>query len=127
MKKIFLYSLAAMMLIGCNKQTETSAESAAAVEEERVEQVRTTVLKLAENQTFICVSKNCEPKLPSNIPPQASALTIKVQTANCSKNLPATNRCSMNEATSAMAATSAAVASNRKTKRYAAIIGLVCS
>ncbi|MBO4577097.1 MAG: efflux RND transporter periplasmic adaptor subunit [Paludibacteraceae bacterium] len=80
MKKIFLYSLAAMMLIGCNKQTETSAESAAAVEEERVEQVRTTVLQPREIERIISVSTNLQGYLTQNVAP---SLTGKIEHIYC--------------------------------------------
>ena len=80
MKKIFLYSLAAMMLIGCNKQTETSAESAAAVEEEHVEQVRTTVLQPREIERIISVSTNLQGYLTQNVAP---SLTGKIEHIYC--------------------------------------------
>ena len=80
MKKIFVISLAAMMLIGCNKQTETSAESAAAVEEERVEQVRTTVLQPREIERIISVSTNLQGYLTQNVAP---SLTGKIEHIYC--------------------------------------------
>ena len=51
MKRVFIYSLAALMLIGCGKKTTTTT-----VEEERVEQVRTTVLHYQEIQREISLS-----------------------------------------------------------------------
>ena len=76
MKKLFVYSLAALMLIGCNKQTETSAESATATEEERVEQVRTTVLQPREIERVISVSTNLQGYLTQNVAP---SLTGKIE------------------------------------------------
>ena len=69
-----------MMLIGCNKQTETSAESAAAVEEERVEQVRTTVLQPREIERIISVSTNLQGYLTQNVAP---SLTGKIEHIYC--------------------------------------------
>ena len=76
MKKLFVYSLAALMLIGCNKQTETSAESATATEEERVEQVRTSVLQPREIERVISVSTNLQGYLTQNVAP---SLTGKIE------------------------------------------------
>ncbi|MBQ7531996.1 MAG: efflux RND transporter periplasmic adaptor subunit [Paludibacteraceae bacterium] len=80
MKKVFVYSLAAMMLIGCTKQTESSAESAASVEEERVEQVRTTVLQPREIERVISVSTNLQGYLTQNVAP---SLTGKIEHIYC--------------------------------------------
>lgn len=80
MKKLFVYSLAALMLIGCNKQTETSAESATATEEERVEQVRTTVLQPREIERVISVSTNLQGYLTQNVAP---SLTGKIEHIYC--------------------------------------------
>lgn len=76
MKKLFVYSLAALMLIGCNKQTEMSAESATATEGERVEQVRTTVLQPREIERVISVSTNLQGYLTQNVAP---SLTGKIE------------------------------------------------
>ena len=78
MKKIFLYSLAAMMLIGCNKQTESA--TAVAEEQERVEQVRTTVLQPREIQREISVSTNLQGYLTQNVAP---SLTGKIEHIYC--------------------------------------------
>ena len=75
MKKIFVYSLAAMMLIGCSKQTETVAQ-----EEERVEQVRTTVLQPREIERVITVSTNLQGYLTQNVAP---SLTGKIERIFC--------------------------------------------
>ena len=80
MKKLFVYSLAALMLIGCNKQTETSAESATVTEEERVEQVRTTVLQPREIERVISVSTNLQGYLTQNVAP---SLTGKIEHIYC--------------------------------------------
>ena len=69
-----------MRLIGCNNQTETSAESAAAVEEERVEQVRTTVLQPREIERIISVSTNLQGYLTQNVAP---SLTGKIEHIYC--------------------------------------------
>ncbi len=76
MKKIFVYSLAAMMLIGCSKQTEQTA----AQEEERVEQVRTTVLQPREIERVISVSTNLQGYLTQNVAP---SLTGKIERIFC--------------------------------------------
>ena len=55
MRKNILYILAAMALVGCGKKAETTA-----VEEERVEQVRTTVLQPRDIQREITVSTNLQ-------------------------------------------------------------------
>ena len=76
MKKIFIYSIAAMMLIGCSKQTEQTA----AQEEERVEQVRTTVLQPREIERVITVSTNLQGYLTQNVAP---SLTGKIEHIYC--------------------------------------------
>ena len=70
MKKIFIYSLAALTLIGCSKQTATTEE------EERVEQVRTTVLQPREIEREISVSTNLQGYLTLNVAP---SLTGKIE------------------------------------------------
>jgi len=78
MKKIFLYSLAAMMLVGCNKQSQTT--TAATEEQERVEQVRTTVLQPREIERVISVSTNLQGYLTQNVAP---SLTGKIEHIYC--------------------------------------------
>ena len=79
MKKIFFYSLAAMMLIGCSKQTETTT-AAATEEQERVEQVRTTVLQPREIERAISLSTNLQGYLTQNVAP---SLTGKIEHIFC--------------------------------------------
>lgn len=74
MKKIFVLPLAAMMLVGCGtKQEETQTT---AQEEERVEQVRTTVLQPREIERVISVSTNLQGYLTQNVAP---SLTGKIE------------------------------------------------
>ena len=74
MKKIFVFPLAAMMLVGCGtKQEETQTT---AQEEERVEQVRTTVLHPREIERVISVSTNLQGYLTQNVAP---SLTGKIE------------------------------------------------
>jgi len=77
MKKIFFYSIAAVMLIGCSKQTETTAS---ADEQERVEQVRTTILEPREIERVISVSTNLQGYLTQNVAP---SLTGKIEHIFC--------------------------------------------
>lgn len=70
MKKIFIYSLAVLALMGCSKQTATTEE------EERVEQVRTTVLQPREIEREISVSTNLQGYLTLNVAP---SLTGKIE------------------------------------------------
>ncbi len=70
MKKSMIYMLAAMALIGCGK-TETSTEA-----EERVEQVRTTVLQPREIEREISLSTNLQGYLTQNVAP---SLTGKIE------------------------------------------------
>ena len=70
MKKIFIYSLAALALMGCSKQTAMTEE------EERVEQVRTTVLQPREIEREISVSTNLQGYLTLNVAP---SLTGKIE------------------------------------------------
>ena len=71
MKKNLFYVLAAMALIGCG-----SKESTATQEEERVEQVRTTVLQPREIEREIVVSTNLQGYLTQNVAP---SLTGKIE------------------------------------------------
>ena len=64
MRKNILYILAALALIGCG-----SKESTATQEEERVEQVRTTVLQPREIEREISVSTNLQGYLTQNVAP----------------------------------------------------------
>lgn len=71
MKKNLFYVLAALALIGCG-----SKESTATQEEERVEQVRTTVLQPREIEREIVVSTNLQGYLTQNVAP---SLTGKIE------------------------------------------------
>ena len=71
MKKNFMYLLAALALTGCG-----SKESTATQEEERVEQVRTTVLQPREIEREISVSTNLQGYLTLNVAP---SLTGKIE------------------------------------------------
>ncbi len=71
MKKIFIYTLAAIALISCGKKEETKTE-----EVERVEQVRTTVLHAQEIEREISVSTNLQGYLTQNVAP---SLTGKIE------------------------------------------------
>ena len=75
MKRVFIYSLAALMLIGCGKKTETTT-----VEQERVEQVRTTVLHYQEIQREISLSTNLQGYLTLNVAP---SVTGKIEHIYC--------------------------------------------
>ncbi len=69
MKKTILYMLAALAFIGCSKQTTSE-------QEERVEQVRTTVLQPREIEREISVSTNLQGYLTQNVAP---SLTGKIE------------------------------------------------
>ena len=71
MKKNILFILAAFALIGCS-----SKETSATQEEERVEQVRTTVLQPREIEREISVSTNLQGYLTQNVAP---SLTGKIE------------------------------------------------
>lgn len=75
MKRVFIYSLAVLMLIGCGKKTTTTT-----VEEERVEQVRTTVLHYQEIQREISLSTNLQGYLTLNVAP---SVTGKIEHIYC--------------------------------------------
>ena len=66
MKKNILYLLAALALVGCGK-TETTT-----TQEERVEQVRTTVLQPREIERVIHVSTNLQGYLTQNVAPSVT-------------------------------------------------------
>ena len=70
-KKIFIYSLAALSLMACGKK-----ETSALQEEERVEQVRTTVLQPREIEREISVSTNLQGYITQNVAP---SLTGKIE------------------------------------------------
>ena len=70
MKKNLLYVLAALALIGCGSKEST------ATQEERVEQVRTTVLQPREIEREIVVSTNLQGYLTQNVAP---SLTGKIE------------------------------------------------
>ena len=75
MKKNILYLLAVLALVGCGKK-----EAAATQEEERVEQVRTTVLQPREIEREISVSTNLQGYLTQNVAP---SLTGKIEHIYC--------------------------------------------
>ena len=74
-KKIFIYSLAALTLMACGKKSATASQ-----EEERVEQVRTTVLQPREIEREISVSTNLQGYLTQNVAP---SLTGKIEHIYC--------------------------------------------
>lgn len=78
MKKIMIMALAILALAGCNKQTDNTAASAE--EQERVEQVRTTVLQAREIQREISISTNLQGYLTQNVAP---SLTGKIEHIYC--------------------------------------------
>ena len=63
MKKILIYSLAALTFVACGKKENTEEK------EERVEQVRTTVLKAQEIERVISVSTNLQGYVTLNVAP----------------------------------------------------------
>jgi RND family efflux transporter MFP subunit len=73
MRKSILYTLAALALIGCSKTATTE-------QEERVEQVRTTVLHAQEIEREISVSTNLQGYLTQNVAP---SLTGKIEHIYC--------------------------------------------
>ena len=75
MKKNILYLFAVLALVGCGKK-----EAAATQEEERVEQVRTTVLQPREIEREISVSTNLQGYLTQNVAP---SLTGKIEHIYC--------------------------------------------
>ena len=75
MKKNIIYLLAVLALVGCGKK-----EAAATQEEERVEQVRTTVLQPREIEREISVSTNLQGYLTQNVAP---SLTGKIEHIYC--------------------------------------------
>jgi RND family efflux transporter MFP subunit len=74
MKKTILYVLAALALVACGKQQETTEE------QERVEQVRTQVLQPREIEREISVSTNLQGYLTQNVAP---SLTGKIEHIYC--------------------------------------------
>ena len=74
MKKVFLYTLAALTLIACGKNDASTEQ------EERVEQVRTTVLQPREIEREISVSTNLQGYLTVNVAP---SLTGKIEHIYC--------------------------------------------
>ena len=74
MKKTILYSLAALALMACSKQQTTTEE------QERVEQVRTTVLQPREIEREISVSTNLQGYLTINVAP---SVTGKIEHIFC--------------------------------------------
>lgn len=71
MKKSFFLTLAALALMGCSSKTTTATQ-----EEERVEQVRTTILQPREIEREISVSTNLQGYLTQNVAP---SLTGKIE------------------------------------------------
>lgn len=74
MKKTILYVLAALALVACGKQQTTTEE------QERVEQIRTTVLQPREIEREISVSTNLQGYLTQNVAP---SLTGKIEHIYC--------------------------------------------
>ena len=74
MKKVIFYSLAVLAFISCGKQQTTTEE------QERVEQVRTTVLQPREIEREIAVSTNLQGYLTQNVAP---SLTGKIEHIYC--------------------------------------------
>ena len=62
MKKTLFFALAALVLTACNKQQTTTVTE----QQERVEQVRTTVLEAREIQREISLSTNLQGYLTQN-------------------------------------------------------------
>lgn len=73
MKKFIFYSLAALALVGCSKTAEETTE-------ERVEQVRTTVLHEQQIERVITVSTNLQGYVTQNVAP---SLTGKIEHIYC--------------------------------------------
>ena len=74
MKKTILYVLATLALVACGKQQTTTEE------QERVEQIRTTVLQPREIEREISVSTNLQGYLTQNVAP---SLTGKIEHIYC--------------------------------------------
>ena len=74
MKKILILTLAALTLVACGKKTATTEQ------EERVEQVRTTVLHAQDIEREISVSANLQGYLTQNVAP---SLTGKIEHIYC--------------------------------------------
>jgi RND family efflux transporter MFP subunit len=75
MKKAIILSVAALVIAGCGKKTTETK-----VEEERIEQVRTTVLHYQEIEREISVSTNLQGYLTQNVAP---SLTGKIEHIYC--------------------------------------------
>lgn len=74
MKKVIIISLAALTLVACGKKSTTTEQ------EERVEQVRTTVLHAQDIEREISVSANLQGYLTQNVAP---SLTGKIEHIYC--------------------------------------------
>lgn len=74
MKKVIIFSLAALMVVGCSKKQTASLDY------ERVEQVRTLVLQPHEIEREISVSTNLQGYLTQNVAP---SLTGKIEHIYC--------------------------------------------
>ena len=77
MKKILLFAASVLILTACSK---TTTETTATEQEERVEQVRTTVLQAREIQREINISTNLQGYLTQNVAP---SLTGKIEHIYC--------------------------------------------
>lgn len=80
MKKTLFVALAVFTLTACNQQPATSKKGSTSEPEERVEQVRTTVLHEREIQREISVSTNLQGYLTQNVAP---SLTGKIEHIYC--------------------------------------------
>lgn len=75
MKKTFIYALSALALVACSSKQTTVTE-----QEERVEQVRTTVLQPREIEREISLSTNLQGYLTQNVAP---SVTGKIEHIYC--------------------------------------------
>ena len=78
MKKIMIMALAVLTLASCGKKADKT--NASAEEQERVEQVRTTVLQAREIQREISISTNLQGYLTQNVSP---SLTGRIEHIYC--------------------------------------------
>lgn len=73
MKKALILSIAALAFVACSKSsTETTGNSAASEEQERVEQVRTVSLQPREIERVISLSTNLQGYLTQNVAPSVT-------------------------------------------------------
>lgn len=80
MKKTLIIALAALSLAACSKDKTTTSTTTSSQEDERVEQVRTTILQPVEIQREISVSTNLQGYLTQNVAP---SLTGKIEHIYC--------------------------------------------